>query len=310
MRIYIFIISLALTIFEQSGSPAPQVSAEFKPEIAELAAQGLALEETLEASLDGSSRHLAAIFKRERGADLADAYEFRIIESDRRTVKTIFRRSDFHFSFKSFLPALDLPALNARDINGDGLKEVIVQSSSGGNCWSCNPAEIYRVRDHKAELIAAGPMQKIVDLDGDGVSELVVSDARWESYGGLAHAMSPSARMIYAWREGRYVYASRDFAAYYREEIKRLQASINESKAEITADEFSDEPYIGLAVSLAITYAHAGQVERGLDELAALINANAPSSEQKKRRASIIKDFRSGESAAKLRQLKYGDPIL
>jgi len=308
--VYIFIIILAFTGFEQSPSPASQVSAEFKPEIGKLAAQGLALEEALEASLDGRARHLAVIFKRAGAARLADAYEFRIIESDGRTVKTIFRRSDFYFSFKAFQPALDLPALNARDINGDGLKEVLVQSSSGGNCWSCNPAEIYRVKDQRAELIAAGPMQKIIDLDGDGVLELVVADARWENYGDLSHASAPSARMIYAWREGRYVYASRDFTAYYQEEIKRLQASLNEAKTQITAEEFSDEPYVGLAISLAVTCAHAGEIERGLNELESLMNAPPGSAEQKKRRRAAIADFRNGESAAKLRLLKYGDPIL
>src|SRR5262249_32879993 len=125
-------------------------------------------------------------------------------------------------------------------------KEIIVQSSSGGNCWGCNPTEIYRVANHKAELIAAKPIQKITDLNGDGIQELIVTDARWESYDDLSHAASPAALTVYAWRNGKYVYASRYFEAFYKGEIDRLRASIEEAKSQITADEYSDEAYLCL----------------------------------------------------------------
>jgi hypothetical protein len=284
-------------------TPASSVGGEFQPAIAQLAAEGLRLKEALEASLEAGGRHLAAIFERDGMKDALQRYEFRIFESDGRAAKTIFRRSDFFFS----LPATgELQKLNGTDINGDGLKEIIVQSSSGGNCWSCNPTEIYQVRNHKVELIAAGPVQSIADLNHDGTRELIVTDTRWESYDDLSHAASPSALMVYAWRGGRYVYASKDFAEFYRNEVARLRAAIEEEKAGITPDDYSDEGYVGQALALAITYAHAGELERGLKELEALFSANARSAAQVKHRAQMLDDFRSGESSKKLREMKAG----
>jgi hypothetical protein len=199
--------------------------------------------------------------------------------------------------------------LNATDINGDGSKEIIVQSSSGGNCWSCNPTEIYQVRDHKADLLAAAPIQKLADLNGDGVQELLVTDTRWESYADLSHAASPGAVMVYAWRNGKYVYASSDFGDFYKGEISRIRASLDEAKAQITADEYSDELYVGLSICLALTYAHLGESDPGLREMEVLLNSNAKSAVQTKHRVVIIDDFRRGESSKKLQQMKYGDAL-
>jgi hypothetical protein len=288
-----------------TAAPQPKVSAEFQSEVSQLAAEGLHLKEALEASLDGSSRHLAAVFDRPKPRQPNEAFEFRIIESDGRATKTIFRRAEFFFTFA----AGEVARLNGTDINGDGAKEVIVQSSSGGNCWGCNPTEVYTVRNHKAELIAAGPVQKIADLNQDGIAELLVTDARWEVYDDLSHAASPSAVMVYAWRGGRYVYASSDFAPFYRNELEQLRAAINEAKGQITEEEFSDELYVGRAMALAITSAHMGELERGLKEMEAILNSNARTAAQAKHRASIIEDFRRGDSSKKLRQMKPGDPM-
>lgn len=313
-----FIIGLESHAFESTAlqhpgvmssvqdSAAPKVSPEFQVEVSQLAAAGLRLKEVLEASFEDTAHQMAAIFQREKPKAPNEAFELRILESDGRSARTIFRRSDFFFSFAV---SGEPNRLNGTDINGDRRKEMIVQSSSGGNCWSCNPTEIYQVRDHKAQLIAAGPIQKIVDLNGDGIQELLVTDARWESYDDLSHAASPGAVMVYAWRNGKYVYAARDFAAFYKGELDQLRASIEEAKTGITADEYSDESYVGLAIGLSITYAHAGELERGLKEMEALLSSNARSAAQSRHRAVIIDDFRRGDSFRKLGEIKYGDPI-
>ena len=315
--ILFFIIALAPSVYgsrtpslalqAQQPMTPPRVSPEFQPEISQLAATGLKLKEAVEASLDGTAHHLAAIFQREKPKAPNEAFELRIIEGDGHASKTIFKRDDFFFSFDL---AGERNKLNATDLNGDGLKEIIVQSSSGGNCWSCNPTEIYCVRNHKAELIAAGPIQRLADLNTDSIQELLVTDARWESYDDLSHAASPGAVMVYAWRDGKYVYASRDFTTFYADEIKKLRAMIEEAKTQITADEYSDETYVGLSIGLALTYAHAGDAERGLREMETLMNSNSKSPAQSKHRATIIEDFRKGESAKKLREMKHGDAMM
>ena len=299
------LLAICAGVVVRPQSSLPQVSARFADEVRRLAAEGLRLKETLEASLDGQSNHLAAIFERAKPKSPSEANEFRIIEGNGQAATTIFRRTEFFFSF----PSAESTTLNATDLNGDGLKEVIVQSSSGGNCWSCNPTEIYRVKNHKAELIAAGPISRIADLDGDGRAELVVADSRWEVYGDLSHAAAPLAFMIYAWRSGRYVYASRDFPDFYKSEIERLRGEVDRTRAAITGEDSSDDPYIGRAVSLAITIAQLGDAERAAAELRSSLTSNVHSTAQRKRRAAIIEDFTSGDSAKKLREIKHGDPL-
>ncbi len=300
--------SLPNALLQDTVKPPLKISAAFQPEIARLAAEGLTLKEALEANLTAAEgHHLAAIFERVNTKEPKTAYEFRLIESDGKTAKTIFRRTEFFFSFAALA---EIARLNMTDINGDSLREVIVQSSSGGNCWACNPVEIYQVREHKAVLVAAAPIQKIADLNGDKIYELIVADARWESYSELSHAASPDVKLIYTWQRGRYINASREFADFYKAEIERLRLAIQEAKATISEAEGSDDFYIGLAITLAITYRHAGDLRQGLDEMEALLKANARTADQVKRREAVIKDFRLGDSAQKILAVKYGDPIL
>lgn len=285
--------------------PSSQAPPRFQAEIRRLAVEGLKVKETLDVSA-GAKKFLAAVFERANQTDLQSAHEFRVLESDGDVVRTIFRRADFFFSFSALG---SMAAMNASDINGDGLIEVLVQSSSGGNCWSCNPVEIYQLAERKTQLIAAGPISRITDLDKDRVMELLVADARWEFYGELSHAASPSAIIIYSWRGGRYVYASSDFPLFYKAETDRLRTEIEEAKREISAADFSDEVYVGRAVALALTYAHSGDVEKGLLELEGLLRSNIRSENQAQRRAAIIKDFRNGESFKKLGEMKRDTPM-
>jgi hypothetical protein len=292
--------------FRQSPQ-TPKISAEFQAEVDKFTAEGWQLKEAIEANLASGLHHLAAIFERVGKKEPGAAYEMRLIESDGKAAKTIFRRNEF---FLSFAALKEMNKLNATAINGDGLPAILVQSSSGGNCWSCNPVEIYQVKEHKAVLIAAAPIQKLVDLNGDGKLELVVTDGRWELYGDLSHAASPAPKLIYGWSGGRYINVSRDFPEFYRREVETVKASINEAKSTITAEEGSDDFYIGLAITLAITYRHAGEIERGLQEMEELLKENVKAPEQNRRREQTIRDFRLGDSAQKILAIKYGDPIL
>jgi hypothetical protein len=113
--------------------------------------------------------------------------------------------------------------------------------------------------------------------------------------------------MVYTWKNGRYVYAARDFADFYKTEIERIRKDIEEEKQNIT--DISDDSYIGTVLSLAITYAHIGDAARGVAELEALLKVNAKTSEQAKHRREIIEDFRGGDSAKRLREMRYGDPM-
>ncbi|HEY7546305.1 MAG TPA: hypothetical protein VID27_15550, partial [Blastocatellia bacterium] len=77
----------------QNSQAGPKVSAGFQSEIARLAAEGLRLKEALEASLETGANHLVAVFERASPKAPNETMEFRIIESDSRGSRTIFRRT-------------------------------------------------------------------------------------------------------------------------------------------------------------------------------------------------------------------------
>src|SRR5262252_10343977 len=107
-------ISLSAQQFRTQGrQTAAPLSAVFRHEIAKLSGEGLQVKESLEASLDGVNRHLAVIFEKTKPKDPRETFEFRIIESDGQSAATVFRRTEFFFSFVSG----EMSALNATDIN-------------------------------------------------------------------------------------------------------------------------------------------------------------------------------------------------
>src|SRR6185503_18074125 len=75
-------------LLSQRTAQTPQVSDEFLSEVAQLTSNGLRLKEAVEASLEGSAHHLAAIFQRDKPKAPNEAYELRIIERDGGPAKT------------------------------------------------------------------------------------------------------------------------------------------------------------------------------------------------------------------------------
>jgi hypothetical protein len=291
---------------QSPDTPAPVVAGVFRPETGRLKRDGLELREATQTKI-GATDYLAAVFQRKNPRELNQSFEFRILEGNPQSgVRLLFRRSDFHFTFD---PAVLPASWNWTDINRDGAIELVVQSSSGGNCWACNPTEVYRVKDGRVELIAAGPVRKIEDLNNDGTMELLVTDARWESYADLSHVSAPGSLIVYAWKNGSYRYAGPDYPDFYKGEVDRLRASLEEARLELATQAFSDDRYVGVAISIALTIAHSGDRPRALGELKKLLLANVRNAEESKRRNEVLADFQKGESAAKLAELKPGDPI-
>jgi hypothetical protein len=52
-----------------------------------------------------------------------------------------------------------------------------------------------------------------------------------------------------------------------------------------------------------------GEPARGLVELESRLKLNAKTKAQEDRRREVLEDFRTGESATRLREMKYGDPM-
>ncbi|MGB5036487.1 MAG: hypothetical protein WBQ66_07770 [Blastocatellia bacterium] len=195
------------------------------------------------------------------------------------------------------------------DINKDGILEFVVSAANGGNCWACSNVRIYALGGPTPRLMVAEPMV-LRDLDGDGSLELLVGDTRWESYDDFSHAAAPGGTMVYQWRDGKYIFAGGEAKAFYEKELDRYRGELAEAISVINAaDPMSDERYLGLALSMYIARCYTDERERGEEELRRMLVDNAPSGEMRVKRARIMDDFLTGESARLLREPRRGDLV-
>jgi hypothetical protein len=111
-----------------------------------------------------------------------------------------------------------------RDLLGDGTKQLAYSVFSGG-AHCCYSFVVLRLGNPVTELLrtdlldagGATPSQ----LDGSGPLELVTDDYRLEYLGDVPFYFTSTFPRIWAYRDGRYVEATRDFPAYLRADQKR-----------------------------------------------------------------------------------------
>ena len=98
------------------------------------------------------------------------------------------------------------------DRNLDGIDDVVVGASNEGNCSMCSGIFIIQVdadgvpHDLLARLRTAAlwPVE-VVDLDGDGLDEVIAIDTRFELViDGLSHAEDPSVTSIFSFDGERF----------------------------------------------------------------------------------------------------------
>lgn len=233
----------------------------FQNEIISNLKDGYSLKDTLFESLDGKNQHVVAIihWEAENGLDRQDSLV--VFELRGEKLVDIFNSTEWIFELGNELVE---DYFRAEDINQDDLIEFVVRGGTGGNCWTCEYLRVFQVNKHKVlELLSNLPetqvIYRVIDLDTDGIKELVVLDAEWEFYMELCHACSPSVDLIYAWKKDRYREASNEFTFYYEEKIKEIERQITE----MGNMERGSDYFIGKAVSIFLNYVKKGEKERG-----------------------------------------------
>jgi len=236
------------------------IRAIFEKEVVANLKEGYSVKDTIFESLDGKNQHVIAIihWEAQNGLDRQDS----IIVYELRGEKCaeIFKSVELNFELGNDLKG---DCIRAEDINQDNLKEFIVTRSQGGNCWTCASLRVFQVKDHRCiefftNLPETQVIYGIIDLNEDGIKELIVLDAEWEVESGLCHACSPSVDIIYTWKKNRYKKASVEFPFYYDERIKELVSKIEES-----VRDGSLEYYIGRSMSAFFNYLEKGEREKG-----------------------------------------------
>jgi hypothetical protein len=180
-------------------------------------------------------------------------------------------------------------------------------------CAATSLLNIYSVASGKVTRIAVAPIyQAPVDLDHDGVVELVVADWRWEFFHDLCHACSPGGDLVYQWDGSSFVYASPRFKAYNERQIQRFEQKVDMLNEELRTEDDNSPAlgnFEGAVVSLAIAYAHAGRREEGLAQAVRRFATSGVNAERREQQQEVLADLRFGNSAEFLDTPKLGQPL-
>ncbi len=163
---------------------------------------------------------------------------------------------------------------NNTDINGDGSREIVIWKGCGGTAWSCQQIGVYQIRENRlinlSEPITGSLLpSSLVDLDQDGSLEIIAIETRWETYEHLPHPVAPSVEEIFAWSNGSYRRASKEYPDYYQKKINHIESLLDQS--ELPYD------YLGNAIRLLLNYDRMGQAERGWEEFERLLQTERSS---------------------------------
>ena len=159
-----------------------------------------------------------------------------------------------------------------RDMNGDGLGELIVEHSNGGNCWLCSGSSIFSiVGDNVTDILKDLPrpeggknanVQMVGDIDKNGTEEIAHIDDSWELADGFFKSNAPRHQVLLTWDEGEYKIGGAVFSAYYLNQI-------SERNKEFESLLKSKNPDLHEAISLAIEsyldYQEIEQSDLGFD---------------------------------------------
>lgn len=166
-----------------------------------------------------------------------------------------------------------------KDINKDGLAELEISSSNGGNCENCGGYSVFKLVGGQVEDLfpdfskAEGDKYAKVslsDLNKDGIEDvLVTSDysLRGAEQDFLNYTI-PKTTTIYSWKDGKYQDCSNDFINFYQNQITERNKNykkIIENK-ENNSDSFNLTQQIAqIAVENYFDYSSLKKYDLGFD---------------------------------------------
>jgi hypothetical protein len=117
-----------------------------------------------------------------------------------------------------------------KDINKDGIPELIVQHANLGNCWNCHGEFVFQiVNDTVKDMFSDWPIVEgykyanvWVSESNNGVTDdILVTDDSWEGHDGFNHANAPSHTIALTWKDGEYQRDEKVFLKYYLGNISK-----------------------------------------------------------------------------------------
>lgn len=256
----IILILLLSLLFKKKEKDTREI---FQKEIVANLKEGYSVKDTIFESLDNKNQQVIAIISQQE-SDVLNRQDSLVVYELKGT-RLIETYNSVEWSYE-LGNSLSGDSSRVKDINKDGLKELIVTGGTGGNCWTCEYLKVFQVKDKKvSEFLPHLPETQVIhgirDLNGDAIDELLVLDAEWEvnRYMDLCHACSPSVDFIYTWKRDRYQETSKEFPLYYEEKISEIEKEIKEMDLE----EKDSDYYTGKAISIFLNYIQKGEKEKG-----------------------------------------------
>lgn len=125
-----------------------------------------------------------------------------------------------------YLPTIRFVDYLDRDINKDGVQDLVIEGETPGNSSLSHVIRVFEVtkegfNELLPELNADNGMgiSQVTDLNKDGIYEIIVTDNAWEISNCTDHSSGPLRFLVYSWDNGVYKDSSEKFSKFYQEAI-------------------------------------------------------------------------------------------
>ena len=260
--VFLWVTFSFCAVVQPTTVPQQELPDSFGEVLEEIERDGFELRDYLYPYNDGFVHYLVTLLENDAVQSANGLVsELRIYRSDSQGTQFLGREvvAGMHLAFHE---------LNNTDINGDGTREIVIWKGCGGTAWSCQQIGVYQISGNRlinlTESITGSLVpSSLVDVDQDGSLEIIAMETRWETYEHLPHPVAPAVEEIFAWSNGSYRRASKEYPDYYQKKINHIKSLMDQISLPYD--------YLGNAIKLLLNYDRMGQTQRGWEELERLL---------------------------------------
>ncbi len=260
--VFLWVTFSFCAVVQPTTVPQQELPDSFGEVLEEIERDGFELRDYLYPYNDGFVHYLVTLLENDAVQSANGLVsELRIYRSDSQGTQFLGREvvAGMHLAFHE---------LNNTDINGDGTREIVIWKGCGSTAWSCQQIGVYQISGNRlinlTESITGSLVpSSLVDVDQDGSLEIIAMETRWETYEHLPHPVAPAVEEIFAWSNGSYRRASKEYPDYYQKKINHIKSLMDQISLPYD--------YLGNAIKLLLNYDRMGQTQRGWEELERLL---------------------------------------
>jgi hypothetical protein len=161
-------------------------------------------------------------------------------------------------------------SVKIKDINKDGIPELIIQHANYGNCWNCHGQSVFQivngeVKDMFPDLPKVEGYKYasvwVSESTNGGTDDIMVTDDSWENgRGWFCHANAPGHTIILTWKDGKYQRDGLSSSSYY---LKNISERDTYRRKILKDKDTTLEEIISLAIEDFWDYQEIGKNDEG-----------------------------------------------